>query len=58
MPGSNEQGPNWPGQNSEVRYAYQYDGLGNWMEQVTSYTSDPGSTFQTSGTIRRTLTYF
>jgi YD repeat-containing protein len=58
LPGSNEQEPNLPGENSEVRYAYQYDEHGNWTEKVTSYASDPGSTFQPSDTIRRTLTYF
>jgi YD repeat-containing protein len=58
LPGSNEQEPTWPGENSEVRYSYQYDEHGNWTEKITSYSSDPGSTFQTSDTARRTLTYF
>jgi hypothetical protein len=58
LPGSDEQGQTWAGQNSEARYSYQYDEHGNWTEKVTSYAADPGSTFQTSDTIRRTLTYF
>jgi YD repeat-containing protein len=58
LPGSDEQEPNWPGENSEVRYAYQYDEHGNWTEKVTSYAPDAGSTFQPSGTIGRTFTYF
>jgi hypothetical protein len=58
LPGSSEQEPNWPGQNSEARYSYQYDEHGNWTERVTSYASDPGSTFQPTDTTRRTLTYF
>lgn len=58
LPGSDEQGQTLPSQNSEARYSYQYDEHGNWTEKVVSYGADPGTTFQRSDTIRRTLVYF
>jgi len=58
LPGSNEPEQTWPAQNSEAHFAYQYDDHGNWTEKVTSNSSSPGAPFETTGTIRRTLTYF
>ena len=56
--GSEQEQNALPAENSEARYSYQYDEHGNWTEQITSYSSNPGRTFETSSTIRRTLTYF
>jgi RHS Repeat len=58
LPGTNEQEQTWPAQNSEAHFTYQYDDHGNWTEKVTSNSSSPGAPFETTGTIRRTLTYF
>jgi hypothetical protein len=58
LPGSNEQEQPLPAQNSEAHFTYQYDDHGNWTEKVTSNSSSPGAPFETTGTIRRTLTYF
>jgi hypothetical protein len=58
LPGSGDQDQTLPAQNSEARFTYQYDDHGNWTEKVTSYSSSPGAPFETTGTIRRTHTYF
>jgi len=58
LPGSNEQEQSLPPQNSEAHFAYQYDDRGNWTEKVTSNSSSPGAPFETTGTVRRTFTYF
>ena len=58
LPGSNEPEQTWPAQNSEAHFTYQYDDHGNWTEKVTSNSSSPGAPFETTGTVRRTLTYF
>jgi hypothetical protein len=58
LPGSNEQDQTLPAQNSEAHFTYQYDDHGNWTEKITSNSSSPGAPFETTGTIRRTLTYF
>ena len=42
---------------SEVRYGYQYDPQGNWIEKTASYGSSPDAAFQSS-TVKRTLTYW
>jgi hypothetical protein len=43
---------------SEVRHTYQYDQHGNWVEQSSSYRSDPDGAFQPPTVIKRTLTYY
>jgi hypothetical protein len=43
---------------SEVRYSYQYDEQGNWTQKTTAYRSSPDENFQSSSTIKRTLTYY
>ena len=43
---------------SEVRYAYQYDQQGNWIEKTTSYRSAPDGEFQSPTISKRTLTYW
>jgi YD repeat-containing protein len=43
---------------SEVRYTYQYDQQGNWIEKAVSYRSTPDGTFQSSTVIKRTLAYY
>jgi len=58
LPGSNEPEQTLPAQNSEAHFTYQYDDHGNWTEKITSNSSSPGAPFETTGTIRRTLTYF
>jgi hypothetical protein len=58
LPGSNEPEQTLPAQNSEAHFKYQYDDHGNWTEKITSNSSGPGAPFETTGTIRRTLTYF
>jgi hypothetical protein len=58
LPGSNEPEQTLPAQNSEAHFKYQYDDHGNWTEKVTSNSSSPGPPFETTGTVRRTLTYF
>jgi hypothetical protein len=58
LPGSTEPEQTFPAQNSEARFTYQYDDHGNWTEKVTSNSSSPGAPFETTGTRRRTLTYF
>jgi hypothetical protein len=58
LPSSNEPEQTWPAQNSEAHFTYQYDDHGNWTEKVTSNSSSPGAPFETTGTIRRSLTYF
>jgi hypothetical protein len=58
LPGSNEPEQTLPAQNSEAHFTYQYDDHGNWTEKVTSNSSSPGAPFETTDTIRRTLTYF
>jgi hypothetical protein len=58
LPGSNEQEQTLPAENSEAHFTYQYDDHGNWTEKITSNSSSPGAPFETTGTIRRTLSYF
>jgi YD repeat-containing protein len=58
LPGTDEQQQTLPAQNSEARYSYRYDEHGNWTEKITTNSSSPGAPFETTGTIRRTLTYF
>jgi hypothetical protein len=58
LPGSNEPEQTLPPQNSEAHFTYQYDDHGNWTEKITSNSSSPGAPFETTGTVRRTLTYF
>jgi hypothetical protein len=58
LPGSDEQEQTLPAQNSEAHFTYQYDDHGNWTEKITSHSSSPGAPFETTGTIRQTLTYF
>jgi hypothetical protein len=58
LPGSNEQEQPLPAQNSEAHFTYEYDDHGNWTEKITSNSSSSGAPFETTGTIRRTLTYF
>jgi hypothetical protein len=43
---------------SEVRYTYQYDEHGNWTEKTAAYRSSRDENFQSSSTIKRTLTYY
>lgn len=43
---------------SETRYTYQYDEHRNWIEKTTSYRSSADGTFESSGVIKRTLTYY
>ncbi len=56
--GRNDEEPNLPAQNSEAHFKYQYDDHGNWTEKITSNSSSPGAPFETTGTVRRTITYF
>jgi RHS Repeat len=58
LPSSNEPEQTLPAQNSEAHFTYQYDDHGNWTEKITSNSSSPGAPFETTGTVRRTLTYF
>jgi len=58
LPGSNEQEQTLPAQNSEAHFTYQYDDHGNWTKKITSNSSSPGAPFETTDTIRRTLSYF
>jgi hypothetical protein len=58
LPPSSDQEQTFPAQNSEAHFTYQYDDHGNWAEKVTSNSSSTGAPFETTGTIRRTLTYF
>ena len=50
-------GPSLPSY-SEVRYSYQYDQHGNWVEKGISYRSSPDGTFESSTRINRTLAYY
>jgi hypothetical protein len=43
---------------SEVRYSYQYDDHGNWTEKTASYRSSADEDFQSSSTVKRTVTYY
>jgi hypothetical protein len=45
-------------QESEVRYGYQYDSFGNWIEQTISSRSSPSEPFTTSTVHHRTITYY
>jgi hypothetical protein len=47
-----------PGPYSEVRYTYQYDQHGNWIEKIVAYRSGPDGAFQPSTTSTRKLTYY
>jgi hypothetical protein len=58
LPGSNEPEQSLPAQNSEAHFAYKYDDHGNWTQKVTYNSPSPGAPFETTDTIRRTLTYF
>jgi hypothetical protein len=43
---------------SDVRYSYQYDSLGNWTEQTISYRSGANEPFTISTVHRRTIMYY
>ena len=45
-------------QESEVRYGYQYDSFGNWIEQTISSRPSPSEPFTTSTVHHRTITYY
>jgi hypothetical protein len=50
--------PTPPSSYSEMRYSYQYDQQGNWMEKTFSYRSSADAAFQSSTAIKRSLTYY
>jgi hypothetical protein len=50
--------PPGPGPYSEVRYTYQYDQHGNWIEKIVAYRSSTDDVFQPSTTSTRKLTYY
>ena len=50
--------PNRSSVYSEVRYSYQYDIHGNWIEQDTSFRDAPDGEFTSSTRVLRTLTYY
>jgi len=41
----------------EVRYAYEYDGQGNWTKKTMAVCSEEGE-FKTSSVVNRTLSYY
>ncbi len=43
---------------SEVRYSYQYDQHGNWIEQTISSRSSSDGAFRSSPITKRSLTYY
>jgi len=45
-------------QESEVRYGYEYDRFGNWIEQTISSQSFPSESFTASTVHHRTITYY
>ena len=58
LPGAHEPEQTLPAQNSVAHFTYQYDDHGNWTEKIISTSSSPGAPFETTDTVRRTLTYF
>jgi len=43
---------------SEVRYSYEYDDHGNWIEETMSHRSSPDEGFTSSPGRKRQLTYY
>jgi YD repeat-containing protein len=43
---------------SDVRFSYQYDSVGNWIEQTVSSRSGANESFRSSTITHRTITYY